>query len=303
MTSLIPIAFDPTYRLPLAENHRFPMEKYELLPQQLLLEGTCEPEDFFVPQAAKMGQVLRVHFKKYVDRLCNLELSKNEIRSIGFPLSEALIKREFLIAGGTIMGAEKALDFGIAMNIAGGTHHAFSDRGEAFCLLNDQAIGAKHLLDKGYAKKILILDLDVHQGNGTASIFKNYQDVFTCSVHGTKNYPFKKEISNLDIEMEDQCSDKAYIDQIKNLLPKLYKQVKPDFIFYLCGVDILESDKLGRLSVSIDGCKKRDELVLSFFKEKNIPIQCSMGGGYSKDLKVIIDAHANTYRVAKNLFI
>ena len=303
MTSLIPIAFDPTYRLPLAENHRFPMEKYELLPQQLLLEGTCEPEDFFVPQAAKMSQVLRVHFKKYVDRLCNLELSKNEIRSIGFPLSEALIKREFLIAGGTIMGAEKALDFGISMNIAGGTHHAFSDRGEAFCLLNDQAIGAKHLLDKGYAKKILILDLDVHQGNGTASIFKNYQDVFTCSVHGTKNYPFKKEISNLDIEMEDQCSDKAYIDRIKNLLPKLYKQVKPDFIFYLCGVDILESDKLGRLSVSIDGCKKRDELVLSFFKEKNIPIQCSMGGGYSKDLKVIIDAHANTYRVAKNLFI
>ena len=303
MTSLIPIAFDPTYRLPLAENHRFPMEKYELLPQQLLLEGTCEPEDFFVPQAAKMNQVLRVHLKKYVDRLCNLELSRNEIRSIGFPLSEALIKREFLIAGGTIMGAEKALDFGIAMNIAGGTHHAFSDRGEAFCLLNDQAIGAKHLLDKGYAKKILILDLDVHQGNGTASIFKNYQDVFTCSVHGTKNYPFKKEISNLDIEMEDQCSDKAYIDQIKHLLPKLYKQVKPDFIFYLCGVDILESDKLGRLSVSIDGCKKRDELVLTFFKEKNIPIQCSMGGGYSKDLKVIIDAHANTYRVAKNLFI
>jgi acetoin utilization deacetylase AcuC-like enzyme len=262
LTSLIPIAFDPTYRLPLAENHRFPMEKYELLPQQLLLEGTCEPEDFFVPQAAKMNQVLRVHLKKYVDRLCNLELSRDEIRSIGFPLSEALIKREFLIAGGTIMGAEKALDFGIAMNIAGGTHHAFSDRGEAFCLLNDQAIGAKHLLDKGYAKKILILDLDVHQGNGTASIFKNYQDVFTCSVHGTKNYPFKKEISNLDIEMEDQCSDKAYIDQIK-----------------------------------------RDELVLSFFKEKNIPIQCSMGGGYSKDLKVIIDAHANTYRVAKNLFI
>lgn len=145
MTSFIPIAFDPTYRLPLAENHRFPMEKYELLPQQLLLEGTCEPEDFFVPQAAKMNQVLRVHLKKYVDRLCNLELSKNEIRSIGFPLSEALIKREFLIAGGTIMGAEKALDFGIAMNIAGGTHHAFSDRGEAFCLLNDQAIGAKHL--------------------------------------------------------------------------------------------------------------------------------------------------------------
>ncbi len=278
------------------------MEKYELLPQQLILEGTCKQQDFFVPKAAKMDQVLRVHLKKYVNRLCNLELSKNEIRSIGFPLSEALIKREFLIAGGTIMGAEKALDFGVAMNIAGGTHHAFSDRGEAFCLLNDQAIAAQYLLDQGLAKKILILDLDVHQGNGTAAIFKNHKDVFTCSVHGAKNYPFRKEISNLDIPMDDECPDNVYIDKIKNLLPKLYEEVMPDFIFYLSGVDILESDKLGRLGISIAGCKKRDELVFSFCNEQRIPIQCSMGGGYSKDLKVIIEAHANTYRIAKTIF-
>ena len=278
------------------------MEKYELLPQQLLLEGTCEAADFFVPKPAKMNQVLRVHSKEYVDRLCNLELSKNEIRSIGFPLSEDLIKREFLIAGGTIMGAEKALDCGIAMNIAGGTHHAFHNRGEAFCLLNDQAICAQHLLDKGYAKKILILDLDVHQGNGTASIFRNNNDVFTCSVHGAKNYPFRKEVSDYDVSMEDNCSDSVYIDEIKSLLPKLFDKIMPDFIFYLCGVDILESDKLGRLGMSITGCKKRDELVLSFIKEKGIPVQCSMGGGYSKDLRVIIEAHANTFRVAKTLF-
>ena len=278
------------------------MEKYELLPQQLLLEGTCEEADFFVPKPAKMNQVLRVHSKEYVGRLCNLELSKNEIRSIGFPLSEDLIKREFLIAGGTIMGAEKALDCGIAMNIAGGTHHAFHNRGEAFCLLNDQAICAQHLLDKGYAKKILILDLDVHQGNGTASIFRNNKDVFTCSVHGAKNYPFRKEVSDYDVSMEDNCSDSVYIDEIKSLLPKLYDKIMPDFIFYLCGVDILESDKLGRLGMSITGCKKRDELVLSFIKEKGIPVQCSMGGGYSKDLRVIIEAHANTFRVAKTLF-
>ena len=278
------------------------MEKYELLPQQLLLEGTCEAADFFVPKPAKMNQVLRVHSKEYVDRLCNLELSKNEIRSIGFPLSEDLIKREFLIAGGTIMGAEKALDCGIAMNIAGGTHHSFHDRGEAFCLLNDQAICAQHLLDKGYAKKILILDLDVHQGNGTASIFRNNKDVFTCSVHGAKNYPFRKEVSDYDVSMEDNCPDSVYIDEIKSLLPKLFDKIMPDFIFYLCGVDILESDKLGRLGMSIAGCKKRDELVLSFCKEKGIPVQCSMGGGYSKDLRVIIEAHANTFRVAKTLF-
>ena len=278
------------------------MEKYELLPQQLLLEGTCEAADFFVPKPAKMNQVLRVHSKEYVDRLCNLELSKNEIRSIGFPLSEDLIKREFLIAGGTIMGAEKALDCGIAMNIAGGTHHSFHDRGEAFCLLNDQAICAQHLLDKGYAKKILIIDLDVHQGNGTASIFRNNKDVFTCSVHGAKNYPFRKEVSDYDVSMEDNCSDSVYIDEIKSLLPKLYDKIMPDFIFYLSGVDILESDKLGRLGMSINGCKMRDELVLSFIKEKGIPVQCSMGGGYSKDLRVIIEAHANTFRVAKTLF-
>src|SRR6056300_992868 len=168
------------------------MQKYELLPQQLLLEGTCETSAFFTPKKATLEQVLRVHDNNYVERLCNLELFQSEIRSIGFPLSEDLVQREFLIARGTVMGAEKALTEGIAMKIAGGTHHAFSDRGEAFCLLNDQAIAAQYLLDTKKAKKILIIDLDVHQGNGTASIFKTNPSVFTLSVHGSKNYPFRK---------------------------------------------------------------------------------------------------------------
>lgn len=188
------------------------------------------------------------------------------------------------------------------MNIAGGTHHAFPDRGEAFCLLNDQAIAAQHLLDSGQAKKILILDLDVHQGNGTAVIFKDHPDVFTCSVHGAKNYPFRKEKSDWDLPLEDQCADITYLNQIKTLLPKLYENVQPDFIFYLCGVDVLETDKLGRLGLTLNGCKQRDELVLSFCKKNKIPVQCSMGGGYSKDIKTIIEAHANTYRIAKSLF-
>ena len=200
------------------------------------------------------------------------------------------------------MGAEKALDFGISMNIAGGTHHAYPDRGEAFCLLNDQAIAAKFLLDAKKVKKILILDLDVHQGNGTAFIFNKNPNVFTCSVHGAKNYPFKKEISDLDIPIEDQCKDTIYLNIIKKLLPRLYDEVKPDFIFYLSGVDILKTDKLGRLGITLDGCKKRDELVLSFCKQKGIPLQCSMGGGYSEEIKIIIEAHANTYRVAKEIF-
>ena len=278
------------------------MEKYDLLPQQLLLEGTIKEDDFFTPEIVPLEYVHRVHDPLYVKKLINLKLTRNEIRRIGFPLSKSLINREFLIAGGTLMGAEKAIDHGISMNIAGGTHHAYPDRGEAFCLLNDQAIAAKFLLDTKKVKKILILDLDVHQGNGTAFIFNKNPNVFTCSVHGAKNYPFKKEISDLDIPIEDQCKDTIYLNIIKKLLPRLYDEVKPDFIFYLSGVDILKTDKLGRLGITLDGCKKRDELVLSFCKQKGIPLQCSMGGGYSEEIKIIIEAHANTYRVAKEIF-
>jgi len=290
------------YRLPLPENHRFPMEKYELLPQQLLLEGTCKKEDFFEPLPATPAQVSRVHDPSYVTQLLNLALTKSEVRKIGFPLSKELIEREFTIAGGTIRGAEKALATGIAMNIAGGTHHAFPAHGEAFCLLNDQAIAAQNLIDNNLAKQILILDLDVHQGNGTAAIFKKQSAVFTCSVHGAKNYPFRKEKSDLDLELEDQTHDEVYLTKIKNLLPQLLDQIQPDFIFYLCGVDILGTDKLGRLNVTLEGCKARDRMVLESCHQKGIPLQCSMGGGYSKDINTIVEAHANTYREAAKLY-
>lgn len=278
------------------------MEKYELLPQQLILEGTCKREDFFEPKPASMEQVIRVHDPLYVKQLSKLNLNKSEVRKIGFPLSKALVQREFTIAGGTVMGAEKALKSGIAMNIAGGTHHAFRAHGEAFCLLNDQAIAAQYLLDKGKAKKILILDLDVHQGNGTAEIFKSNDFIFTCSVHGAKNYPFKKEESDLDLALEDQTKDEAYLEKIQLLLPDLIDKIKPDFIFYLCGVDILGTDKLGRLDLSLEGCKNRDRLVLQQCHRQGIPVQCSMGGGYSKDINIIVEAHANTYREAAKLY-
>jgi len=278
------------------------MEKYELLPQQLILEGTCKREDFFEPKLASIEQVIRVHDPLYVKQLSKLNLNKSEVRKIGFPLSKALVQREFTIAGGTVMGAEKALKSGIAMNIAGGTHHAFRAHGEAFCLLNDQAIAAQYLLDKGKAKKILILDLDVHQGNGTAEIFKSNDFIFTCSVHGAKNYPFKKEESDLDLALEDQTKDEAYLEKIQLLLPDLIDKIKPDFIFYLCGVDILGTDKLGRLDLSLEGCKNRDRLVLQQCHRQGIPVQCSMGGGYSKDINVIVEAHANTYREAAKLY-
>lgn len=299
---MLSIAYDPIYQLPLPEGHRFPMEKYDLLPRQLIHEGTCTEDDFFVPNKVALSVLERVHTTLYLENLLNEKLNSKEIRKIGFPLSKTLIEREQIIAGGTVEGALKALKNGIAMNIAGGTHHAFSDHAEAFCLLNDQAIAAQYLLDHTNVEKILIIDLDVHQGNGTAEIFRHNPQVFTFSMHGAKNYPFHKEHSDLDIALDDHTSDVIYLNHLKQHLPLLVEKFQPDFIFYLCGVDVVATDKLGRLGMSIEGCKTRDQLVLSFCKEKTIPVQCSMGGGYSKDIKIILEAHANTFRVAKNIY-
>lgn len=299
---MLPIAFHPIYKHPLPEGHRFPMLKYELLPQQLLLEGIAAENDFFTPGIPDLKHILAVHDKEYVESLTNLTLDARAARKIGFPLSAELVERELRIAQGTILGCEKALQTGIAFNIAGGTHHAYTNRGEAFCLLNDQAIGAQYLLDGKLASKILIIDLDVHQGNGTAEIFQKNSNVFTFSIHGKSNYPFKKETSDLDIALPDNTDDTEYLRLVNEMVPKLIAQEKPDFIFYLSGVDILASDKLGKLGCSIEGCKKRDEIILSYCKKLEIPVQCSMGGGYSPEIKTIIEAHTNTYRIAKNLF-
>ncbi len=299
---MLPIAFHSIYKHPLPDGHRFPMLKYELLPKQLLHEGTANEFDFFEPDICDLKYILAVHEKQYVNDLLQLKLDSKVARKIGFPLSKELVERELRIAQGTIMGCEMALKHGIAFNIAGGTHHAFSNRGEAFCMLNDQAIGAQYLLDKKSANKILIIDLDVHQGNGTAEIFSKNNKVFTFSMHGKTNYPFKKEISDLDIALEDGTNDNLFLSILNDVLPKLIHQQKPDFIFYLSGVDILASDKLGKLGCTIDGCKKRDEIVLSLCQKLEIPVQVSMGGGYSPEIKTIIEAHANTYRVARNLF-
>ena len=299
---MLPIAYHPIYKHPLPEGHRFPMLKYDLLPQQLVLQGIAVETDFFAPEMAALEYVLAVHAKEYVDDLLNLTLSAKASRKIGFPLSTELIERELRIANGTILGCEKAVENGIAFNIAGGTHHAFTNRGEAFCMLNDQAIGARYLLDKKLASKILIIDLDVHQGNGTAEIFANDDQVFTFSVHGKTNYPFKKEVSDLDIALPDGTLDDDYLKIITEYVPNLIEKVKPDFIFYLSGVDILASDKLGKLSCTIEGSKKRDEIVFGNCRKYEIPVQCSMGGGYSPDIKTIIEAHTNTYRVAADLY-
>ncbi|MEW7277972.1 histone deacetylase [Aquimarina sp. 2201CG1-2-11] len=299
---MLKIAYHPIYKHPLPEGHRFPMIKYELLPEQLLHEGTCIEENFFTPEIPDPTPILAVHDTVYYKDLINLSLDRSAIRKIGFPLSQELVNREVIIADGTIKASLYALQHGIAMNIAGGTHHAYTNRGEAFCLLNDQAIGARYLLQQKLVKKVLIVDLDVHQGNGTAEIFAKDPDVFTFSMHGAKNYPFKKEKSDLDIELSNETNDSEYLVILKKILPQLIQEQQPDFIYYLSGVDILSTDKLGKLGCSIDGCAERDRFVLQTCKVLSIPVMCSMGGGYSPEIKTIIEAHANTYRLAQEIF-
>ena len=299
---MLKIAFNKNYIYPLEENHRFPMIKYELIPEQLLRESTCSENNFFNPEKVDSEIVLFTHQKEYFERFKSLNLSKKEIREIGFPLSKELVDRELQIADGTIKGVHYSIEHGISMNIAGGTHHAFYDRGEAFCMLNDQAIAANYLINKGLSKRILIIDLDVHQGNGTASLFRSNNNVFTLSFHGKKNYPFRKEKSDLDIEFDDKTNDEKYLKILKETIPKVMDEFNPDFIFYLSGVDVLENDKLGRLSLTINGCKERDRYILDMCKKNSIPVQISMGGGYSVVLKNIIEAHSNTFRLAQEIF-
>jgi acetoin utilization deacetylase AcuC-like enzyme len=299
---MLKIAYHPIYNHNLPEGHRFPMEKYDLLPQQLVYEGTCNEKNFFTPEIPNNKYFFIVHDAEYVSDLMNLTLNQKAARKIGFPLNEDLIAREMIIADGTIKASEFAIKYGIAMNIAGGTHHAFTNKGEGFCMLNDQAIGARYLQEKGLANNILIVDLDVHQGNGTAEIFNSDPTVFTFSMHGKSNYPFHKEKSDLDIPLDNETEDDLYLSILKETLPELIKIQQPDFIYYLCGVDVIKTDKLGKLSLTIEGCKERDRFVLQTCKDHNIPVMCSMGGGYSPDIKMIINAHANTFRLAQEIF-
>lgn len=298
---MLKIAYNDYYVQPLPEGHRFPMEKYDLLPKQLLLEATVDEDAFFSPEVIDKKHVLTVHDENYFETLKALEIDKRAQRKSGFPHDERLILREQIIMEGTRKCAEYALEFGAAMNIAGGTHHAYTNRGEGFCLLNDQAIAAQWLLDEKKAKKILIIDLDVHQGNGTAEIFQNNPAVFTFSMHGENNYPLKKEISDVDVPLPDGIKDKEYLYLLEKHLDHILTDISPDFLFFQSGVDIIETDKLGRLGVSIKGCRQRDELVFRLANELDVPIVASMGGGYSPEIKYIIEAHANTFRAAQQI--
>jgi acetoin utilization deacetylase AcuC-like enzyme len=299
---MLKIAWDKSYILPLPVNHRFPMSKYEVLPEQLLHEGTIGASNLFSPGPIDERWILLTHDAEYWRKLQTLTLTPQEARRTGFPITRALIDREVCIVNGTLQNAMFALQFGISMNIAGGTHHAFTNKGEGFCLLNDIAIAANFLLHEQLVNRILVVDLDVHQGNGTAQIFRNEPRVFTFSMHGKSNYPLVKETSDLDVPLDDCIEDAAYLKILEKQLEKLLDIVQPDFIFFQSGVDILKTDKLGRLWVSREGCRDRDRMVLTLARKNKIPLVASMGGGYSEDFRDIIEAHANTFRLAQEIF-
>lgn len=296
---MLKIAWSPSYMHPLPEGHRFPMEKYNLIPEQLLYEGTIQNENLFAPKAASEAVILQTHDFDYWQKLKTQRLSQKEIRKTGFPLSPNLVQREIEILQGTIDCALYALEYGVSLNVAGGTHHAYRDSGEGFCLLNDFAVAANYLLNNDLAKKILIIDLDVHQGNGTAKIFEDKSEVFTFSMHCGANYPLYKEKSDLDIELPLGADDSLFLSILKEKLPFLLQTVQPDFVFYLAGVDILHTDKLGKLACTREGSKKRDDFVLQICKINEIPMAISLGGGYSVHIRDIVEAHCNTFRLAQ----
>lgn len=293
--------YSPYYYAEIGEGHVFPIRKFELVKDVLLAEGTLVPHEIIEPQPAKVEDLHLVHTEDYISRLVDGVLTAKEIRKLGLPWSQSLVRRSFHAISGTIEAAKIATETGVASNLAGGTHHAFPDRGEGFCVLNDVAVAIRVLQREKLAEKFLIVDCDVHQGNGTAFIFKNDPSVFTFSMHGAKNYPLHKENSTLDIELSDKTGDVEFLETLEQALPRVILH-QPDIIFYLGGADPFEKDKLGRLSLTKEGLMKRDEMVLQFAKEHQTPIVTTMSGGYALDINDTVDIHANTIRAVKKVF-
>ena len=293
---MVKIAYHPAYVLPLPVGHRFPMEKYELIPGQLLHEGSIEPEQLFEPRICPREILELTHTKDYIDAVEAGTISPSAMRRIGFRWTPEMVIREKIIMQGTVDCALHALKHGFALNIAGGTHHAFASHGEGFCIFNDFGVAANYLLQENLASKIVILDLDVHQGNGTAALFEGAENVLTISLHGGDNYPFHKEKSFWDIPLKSGTSGTEYLGILEKVLDRIKDELCPDMLFYNCGVDVLATDRFGKMQLSLDDCRQRDRLVLRFCHEQNIPCTLAMGGGYSADSRLVVEAHCNTFR-------
>lgn len=294
---MLRLSYSERHPIPLPPGHKFPIEKYKLVREQLEYLGAIRREQLFAPEFIEDDVICLTHDPAWWARAKGHGLDDKEYRRIGFPKCEELVSRSISSASGTLRSALHALEDGAGMNLAGGTHHAFFDRGEGFCLLNDIAIAANYLLHQGLVKRILVVDLDVHQGNGTAAIFQNEPRVFTFSMHCRDNYPLHKEESDLDVELPAFTGDEVYLATLRQHIPRLMEEFKPDIVFYQSGVDVLATDRLGQLSLSREGCRERDQEVISQAHRLRIPLVLVMGGGYSERYTTIVNAHCTTYQL------
>ena len=299
---MLKVAYSDIFKYDVPERHRFPMQKYPMIAERLVKEGTLTQDNFFAPQILSEDEILTTHTFEYWQHLKNQTLPPKDARAIGFEMTPRLVERERYITHATYECALFAKQHGVSLNIAGGTHHAFADHGEGFCVFNDVAVASNLLLARGQVTQILTVDLDVHQGNGTAHLMANEPRVFTFSMHGAKNYPFRKQASDLDIDLPNDTGDDEYLAILMDTLPRLIEQVRPDMIFYQSAVDVLATDKLGKLALTRDGCAKRDEFVFTQAKNNDIPVAVVMGGGYSENIDDVVEAHCNTFRIARELF-
>jgi len=289
-----------TFQLP--EGHRFPADKYALFRQKLLKEGVVKDQNLHIPKVASDEQLLLIHDAEYLDKVKQGRLTEKEIRRIGLPWSVELVERGLRSVNSTIAACRAANEDGISINLGGGTHHAFSDHGAGYCIFNDCAVAARVMQTEARAERILILDCDVHQGDGTASIFANDSTVFTVSIHGEKNYPLHKELSDLDIALPDKTGDEDYLAALKKGIQQSIALAKADLVIYLAGADPFEDDRLGRLSLSKPGLEQRDRLVFESCQHAGLPIAVVMSGGYGRRIQDTVDIHFNTVKLAVEMF-
>ena len=289
----LPVVNHKDYEAQLNDDNKFPIKKFGELAKALIKNKIVK--NFYIPEPCSVETLKEAHTEDYINKIKNKTLDKNEIRKIGFPLVDSVVRRSFIATGGTVLATKLALNYGIACNTAGGSHHATSNEGAGFCVFNDVAVAAKYLTSRGLANKILIIDLDVHQGNGNSEIFKNDNQVFTFSMHAKVNYPAKKSVSDLDIELEENLEDRKYIDILKKNL-KYLNEKEFDFVFYIAGVDIHYNDRLGKLNISDNGIFERDELVIDNFFSNKIPICGVLGGGYNEDFNKLVELHSSLHK-------
>ena len=298
----LPIVYHPDYVAPLPDAHRFPMAKFKLLHETLIADGVVHRSQFHTPELPSQSWIELVHTPEYVQDYYEGTLEPKAQRRIGLPRSPALVNRTCIAVGGTILTARLALECGLSCNTAGGTHHAFPSYGSGFCIFNDMAIAARVLLSEGIVNKILIVDLDVHQGDGTAFIFQDEPRVFTFSMHCEINFPGTKQTSDLDIPLPEGMEDDAYLQTLANYLPDLLSQVNPDLVFYDAGVDVHLGDRLGKLALSDRGLFCREMQVLSTCVSQGYPVACVIGGGYAEDMNALVYRHSMVHRVASDVY-